>query len=442
MSASNLAPEPKVSRPASLHWPSVLQFVFSLLSVLILWGIALTLALMVLSTWLSIPNAGLEADSLPLMLMAAGTGFSGILLLPSAWHAILRILGRPNPIKFKLRRPGITILLLPFVVGLGYLVSQNEVLAWIALPPLHVAATGISVFWLLHLGIRGLSTGSAQRTWGIFSGGLVLAPAFSLVIEMVALFTVAVFGIVYLAQDPVFADQLIQLSQQMTLSPDQPPDAILGILEPYLLQPAVIYVAFAFGAILVPLIEELFKPIGVWLLAGRNATPAQGFAAGLLSGAGYALFENFALSASAGEEWSVVIIARMGTTLVHILTAGLTGWALVLAWREGRYIRLGLTYLTAVAIHALWNGLVILSVVPEILPPGTSYPNALLNIGTIAPLGFGLLILGCFVLLLGANSAMRRAIIPPVKPQPILTSPDVELSAKPIEEEPPENGNH
>ena len=138
----------------------------------------------------------------------------------------------------------------------------------------------------------------------------------------------------------------------------------------------------------------------------------------------------------------MVVIARLGTTLVHILTAGLTGWALILAWREGRYIRLGLTYLTAVAIHALWNGLVILSVVPEILPPDTSYPHALLNIGIIAPLGFGFLILGCFALLLGANSAMRRAIIPPVKSQPILTSIDVELSAKPIEEEPPENGNH
>jgi hypothetical protein len=427
---------------ASLHWPSVLQFAFSLFSALILWGFALGLGLMVFSTWLSVPDAGIGADSLSLMLMAAGTGFSGILLLPSAWHALLRIIGRPNPIKFKVRRLGTIILLLPFVVGLGYLASQNDALTWIALPPLHVLASGISVLWLLHLGIRGLSTGSAQRAWGIFSSGLVLAPAFSLILEMGALLVAGFFGMIYLARDPVFADRLIQLSQQMSLSPDQPPDVILEFLEPCLLQPAFIYAAIAFGAILVPLIEELLKPIGVWLLAGRNATPSQGFAAGLLSGAGYALFENFALSASAGEEWSMVIIARMGTTLIHILTAGLTGWGLALAWREGRYIRLGLTYLTAVAIHALWNGLVILSIAPEILPADTSYPDALLNIGTAASFGFAVLLIGCFALLLGANSAMRHAIISPVKLQPETMLLDVPPAAKPLEEETPTNGNH
>jgi len=425
-----------------IHWLSVWQLIFSLLGVLVLWTAALSLGLMVLSTLLSFPDNGIPTDILPLMLMTAGTGFSGILLLPSAWLALMRVMGRSSSIKFGLRRPGWVIFALPPVLGLGYLVSQNDSLSWIALPPLHVLATGISVLWILHLGIRGLSSGSAQRTWGIFGSGLVLAPALCLIVEMIALFVVGFFGIIYLARDPILTEELVHLSEQLSFSPNQPPEELIALLEPYLLRPATLYIGLVFGAILVPLIEEFLKPIGIWLLAGRNITPAQGFAAGLLSGAGYALFENFALSANAGEEWSVVIIARMGTTIIHILTTGLTGWGLALAWRDGRFIRLGITYLMSVTIYALWNGLVILSIAPEILPEGTTYPNALLNIGKTAPIGFVVLLAGSFALLLGSNRVMRRAIIPLVNSQPGTTFSDVPLATKPTEEETPANGNH
>ena len=109
------------------------------------------------------------------------------------------------------------------------------------------------------------------------------------------------------------------------------PGPLLDQLETYLMQPSTLYIALLFGALIVPLLEELFKPIGVWLLVGRKPSPAQGFAAGLLSGAGYALFENFSLGASAGEDWAMVVVARIGTSLIHIVTAGLMGWALSLS---------------------------------------------------------------------------------------------------------------
>jgi hypothetical protein len=180
------------------------------------------------------------------------------------------------------------------------------------------------------------------------------------------------------------------------------------------MQPVVIYGGLVVVAILVPLIEEFFKPIGVWLLLGTQPTPAQGFAAGVLSGAGFALFENLTLSASSGEEWSLVVMARIGTSIIHILTTGLTGWALALAWTRGRYLRLGATYLVSVSIHALWNGLVILAIVPEFLPDLSSYPDALENIGAASPIGFLILLVGSLVLLIGSNRALKRAIIPPI----------------------------
>jgi hypothetical protein len=106
-------------------------------------------------------------------------------------------------------------------------------------------------------------------------------------------------------------------------------------------------------------------------------------------------------------------LTRVGTSVIHIVVTGLTGWALTSAWLEGRYFRLGLTYLVSVSIHALWNGLVIFTLIPELLPDGAAYPEVLKNIGTASPIGFTILLVGAFGLLLGCNAALRRAIIPP-----------------------------
>ena len=327
------------------------------------------------------------------------------------------------------------LLLLPPVVALGHWVSGYSNLAWIALPPLHVIAAGLPILGLLLLGLRGLSPGSPQRAWGIFGSGLVLGPALSLVVEAAALAILAMLGFTYLARDPILIEKIMALSEQLSTSPEAA-DAILELLEPYLLQPGTLYLGLIFGAVFVPLIEELFKPIGVWLRVGRNPTAAHGFAAGLISGAGYALFENFALAGGSGEGWGVIVLARMGTSLIHILTAGLTGWALALAWREGRYIRLGVTYLAAVSIHALWNGLVIMSLAPEFASAGVSFPDIVLNIGSAAPVGFVVLIGGSFVLLLMSNATLRRAITPPARLQPVAADANL------IDEENLTNGNH
>ena len=158
----------------------------------------------------------------------------------------------------------------------------------------------------------------------------------------------------------------------------------------------------------------------MWLLLGRNPTPAQGFAAGLLSGAGYALFENFSLGAGAGEEWAMVVVVRIGTSLIHILTTGLLGWALSLVWTEKRYLRLGLSYLLAVAIHALWNGMVIITAISELFGTEVDIPDIVHQLAAAAPLVFGLLLSGSLLLLLGFNTALRRAIIPPAQPQTVV----------------------
>jgi RsiW-degrading membrane proteinase PrsW (M82 family) len=236
----------------------------------------------------------------------------------------------------------------------------------------------------------------------------------SLIAELVALLG---FGLIYLILNPELLEIILELSESMPL---ESPGQLFEQLETYLMQPSTLYIALLFGALIVPLLEELFKPIGVWLLVRRKPSPAQGFAAGLLSGAGYALFENFSLGASAGEDWAMVVVARIGTSLIHIVTTGLVGWALSLAWTEKRYLRLALSYLAAVSIHALWNGTVIITAVVELFGSDIVIPDFLNAIGAGAPIIFGVLILGCSALLLGFNASLRRAIIPPAQPQNVV----------------------
>jgi len=406
----SLPPEPQTNQKTT-KWSSYWQLGLSLLGIMVLWGFAITLVLMVLSTAISMPTTAMVGDSMPLLLLGAGMGFGGILLLPSAWYALLDILNRPEPVKKTIPQPGLLVIFVPILVVLGNFVAKSPILAWVGLPPIHVLTIGISVLWLASLGTRGLPLDSKQRMWGIFGAGMVAAPFLSLLAEIVVIIAVSILGISYLALDPDFAQGLAQISESYLANPNQPPDELFNFLEPYLTQPIVLYAGMLVVAILVPLIEEFFKPIGVWLLAKRKPSPSEGFTAGIISGAGFALFENYTLSASSGEDWAIVVVARMGTSIIHILTTGLTGWALALAWKEGRYLKLGLTYLVSVTIHALWNGLAVVSIIPELMPGEATYPNNLNHLSLLSPIGFFILLAGGFVLLLLSNSNLKRAIM-------------------------------
>jgi RsiW-degrading membrane proteinase PrsW (M82 family) len=123
------------------------------------------------------------------------------------------------------------------------------------------------------------------------------------------------------------------------------------------------------------MIEELFKPIGVWLFARQLKTPMEGFAMGLLSGTAYALVENLGMAAQAGPDWPTIIIARAGAGLLHIANTGLMGWAIASLVNEKKVGRFLLTYIATVTFHGLWNsasvGLAIYSIAQEL---GKNYP--------------------------------------------------------------------
>ena len=212
-----------------------------------------------------------------------------------------------------------------------------------------------------------------------------------------------VAGLIYIAFHPELIQELERLSERLN-SLAITPEETMRLLQPYLAWPGVVFVVFAFVAVLVPLIEEAIKPIGVWFLVGVNLSPAEGFVAGLLSGAGYALFENLALTTVNAGNWVGVVLLRIGTGMLHIMTAALVGWALSLAWTRGRYLRLAMTYLAAVLIHGLWNGLALLSAANDLSIEGQAA-----QVGRLAYVGLAFLAVVMFLVYIGSNALLRRA---------------------------------
>ena len=189
-------------------------------------------------------------------------------------------------------------------------------------------------------------------------------------------------------------------------------EAALDLLSPLLTKPGVIVTALIYTALFVPAVEELFKPLGVWLLARKLDSPAQGFALGALSGASYALIETIGVSGQGGE-WATLLFTRIGTGLLHITTSALMGAAIVVALRQRRYLRLVGTYILAITLHGLWNTFAILysfSSLAKLL----GHTDRLSTIQPITIIAMSILSVGLFMILLSVNRQMGKTLTPSV----------------------------
>jgi hypothetical protein len=385
---------------------------------------------MLLTGLIELIDGGLSSpEAVQSFMMAYSIGLVGLLCLPSVWTSLQRLLKGNNPAPQS--SPSlwgrlfptagrwdaflvVTLLMavaLPVSLALGYLAAQNENLAWLVLPPLNLLATGLPVLWLALLGMRKLKGGSAQQRWGLLASGVALGPILILVVEGVLLVAAAVIILIYLSSQPDKLAEIQSLILRIRSLPTPDQEELLRILEPYLASPAVIFMLVLMASVFVPMIEELLKPVGVWLLAWKPLSPAQGWVGGVISGAGFALFENLGNTSGAGDQWALVVTSRITAALLHMLTSGMVGWALVTAWsRRGElrgYLRLAAVYAVAVTIHGLWNGMAILgsAAIPFDLP--FPLPEELPANGLAALVGLIVLCLINFTLYILINRALR-----------------------------------
>lgn len=340
-----------------------------------------------------------------------------LLTIPAVVSAIRSLAGRParQPVRFKFLIATVLFLVVPVLMWQDMPLDTSPGAAWLN-SIVNVLTILIPIWWFLELGRLRLAGGSAKRQWGVYTFSTFVTLPIILVVEVIVLGFVFLFGALWLIQQPEFAPYLIQLGSSTGFDPTDWENLFVDLL-PLLSRPGVIAVLASVAALVIPLIEEMLKPLGVWLLHKRNLTPAEGFAIGLICGAAFALLESlFSISSAMPGDRLFVITGRLGTGLLHIFTAGINGWALAATWRDGRFGRVAFTYGLSVLIHGAWNFFALLlglhmagEAFPSII--GTAWSQA--SVWVLPGITI-ILLLG----LIAFNLYLRR--IPPPPPLPML----------------------
>ncbi len=356
-------------------------------------------------------------------------GFEAILLVLAAFFSFQKTLEKSSAdrkISFTLTAWQMILIVIAASLSIlvGSWVGGLKTVNWLVLPILTIPAVVLPLGALLALGTRNLPLATRWQSWSILGLGMTLIPFILLILEIgIAIFLF--FGVIaYIMAQPELAYRLQGLSQQiLVLGPQS--EAALDLLSPLLTKPGVIVTALIYTALFVPAVEELFKPLGVWLLARKLDSPAQGFALGALSGASYALIETIGVSGQGGE-WATLLFTRIGTGLLHITTSALMGAAIVFALRQRRYLRLLGTYILAITLHGLWNTIAILYTFSS-LAKLLGQTDRLSTIQPITMIAMSVLAVGLFMILLLANHQMEKTLTPPWV-EPVNPSSDTDQS--------------
>jgi hypothetical protein len=399
----------QVPSQKKFDWLTAGQFSFSLLIGLFLIGSSLVsyLLMALRGTIGGIPVADSQLGSS--LLFSAGLGFAGTLMIPSIYYSGLRLFSKTSREKRAWAGSGWLGFAIPGLIFFGYLSQSNPSWGIFVLPLFHILTNGAAIFWLLYVVKRKLPEESAQRFWGVFGSGLTFAPLIALFVEFLILIFFGILLWVFIQSQPELKqDFLILLDhfQQSSITPGIFERTTSRLFE----TPGIAGGVFIYIAVLIPVVEELIKPVAIWLLPGRNLSPRDGFLLGAVSGAGYALFENLTIAAET-EIWTFVMISRLGTAAIHMLTTALVGWGIASARTEKRYWRLVMAFVAAITLHGVWNGLNILTALVEFPAIQTTVGTFALNFAGYAPVGVLILAIGALFGLIRANSRFQRAIM-------------------------------
>ena len=302
---------------------------------------------------------------------------SALLLAPILWLSINQLRGKPAPSFLDGHKPWIKIVILvsvlvwPAVIALGWLIAGHPGVAVYILGPVNILVAVIPVVWAYFLAQRKLAAGPIARKWRIFGFSLTVTPVLTIIAEIFVLIAagilVLVLVVIIASIFPTFGQTLSEFSDQLSNL------RTLGITDEmvneWITHPLVIFGVLAVTSGIIPLIEEILKPIALWSLAGKDLTDQEGFVAGLLSGAGFALMENllYFTNVITSQDWLTMAIGRAGTGVLHMFGSGLVGWGLARAWRKGKWPFLALMLVLAVITHGIWNALAMIGGVgPEL----------------------------------------------------------------------------
>lgn len=393
------------------HWPSLLT--------LIVLGIGAAFVLLI-SFGLGVNSIiGLFTDGVDPaggMISSFAFGFEFIILILSFWFILQKTMGRDQADQ-SLKLPfagwqiiaGINIVI--FAAVIGGIIAYTEIawLNWIILPASTILVIVPPIWMLFGVGTNGIDLGPRWRFFSVLGLGMTVGPMLMIILEIILLVVIILAGFIYLAvQKPDLFQEIINLTQQ--LQNETNPDFILNSVAPYVANSAVIATLLGYIAFLVPMIEELLKPLAVWIFAKKIESPAQGFAMGMLSGGAFALLESLNASGDGSVSWPIIVSIRAGTSLLHMTASGLVGWGIVSAFQEKKAGHFFAAYFSAVAIHGIWNACAVgagISTIGELI----GKPEWLFNIIPAAISGMAVLGIGMFVVLIASNRKLRSVSI-------------------------------
>lgn len=247
------------------------------------------------------------------------------------------------------RMLGRMFVFLLILIGCGAVLEALAPELSLLILPFHIGVAALGPLWWFNFLRWRLHAPWTRRVgwWGLGLGSL-LVPALALFMEGIAIALLA-FGFLIIrvmVEGPGFLDQWLS----WVLSPER-----LHAFQERLRADPWIWIGILIGAvILVPLIEEILKPLpAVLRIRDPQAPRTQAILYGALGGAGFALAENL-LSWQLGVPWAFVAAGRLGATALHVFNGGLMGWA----WsglRRGRFLEGVGAYLLAWLLHGLWN---------------------------------------------------------------------------------------
>ncbi len=136
----------------------------------------------------------------------------------------------------------------------------------------------------------------------------------------------------------------------------------IALLAPLLANPLTLVGGLFFLSLVTPLVEETAKSLPVWMAWRKLKSPAQGFALGALSGAGFGLMEGLFISTSPGDNLG----RNPGRARRQQCDAHHHQRIVGLGHRNGRTQKRVLPalgrYLLGISIHGIWNACVVVMV--------------------------------------------------------------------------------
>ena len=364
---------PGLKQHKKTDWMSNLQVVFSLFVFLFFLGSAIFSAQLRVGR---VPAMAPELQETMLWAYTAALFMLALLCLPSVISSLSAASGGNPPRWLSTPMPALNwlpVVLFVLTLLIRLVILPEEPTPGFLPAGLTALAVVLPALWFLRLGAGSQWGKNSKRNSGLFTFSLSFTTYFILILEMVLFFAVVVGVLAALARNPQMMEvleNLLPLLEGANLAPEE----LIELLAPLLSTPPIFIGILLLVALVIPMIEEAFKTLGVWLLKGRGISPAEGFVAGIVSGAGFALVEGLlnsaAVASSTSTDWLGFVVGRLGGTLLHIFNGGLLGWALANAWQGKKPAKVVGIYFLTVLLHGIWNGLAILELSPQFIASG------------------------------------------------------------------------